>query len=147
MNRRDFLKRVVKSFFLLLGLSFIPSAFYLYPFKEKEKTLRTLHILDEDRLPKKGVRRVDYSYENSNRKVSAHVFLVGSKAGLIALSPVCSHLGCLISYDRNREEFICPCHGGRYDMEGRVTAGPPPAPLSRMPLEVRDGKVYIGIKV
>ena len=79
--------------------------------------------------------------------MSAHVFLVGSKAGLIALSPVCSHLGCLISYDRNREEFICPCHGGRYDMEGRVTAGPPPAPLSRMPLEVRDGKVYIGIKV
>lgn len=146
MNRRDFLKRVVKSFFLLLGLSFIPSAFYLYPFKEKEKTLRTLHILDEDRLPKKGVRRVDYSYEDRNRKVSAHVFLVRSKTGVVALSPVCSHLGCLVSYDRIREEFICPCHGGRYDMEGRVTAGPPPAPLSRMPLEVRDGRVYIRIK-
>jgi Rieske Fe-S protein len=68
-----------------------------------------------------------------------------SKSGLFALSPVCTHLGCLVNWDYNKKEFICPCHGGKYDMEGKVRGGPPPAPLNRLPLEVRDEKVYIGM--
>ena len=43
--------------------------------------------------------------------------------GYIALSRVCTHLGCLVNYDQARQIFICPCHNGIYDLEGNVLSG------------------------
>jgi Rieske Fe-S protein len=145
MDRRAFLKMVVKSFFTLLGLSFGLFLLYLSPIGVKKKAVTFIPVLDEDELPKKGVKRVALSYENKGRKIHTKAFIVMSKSGLFALSPVCTHLGCLVNWDYNKKEFICPCHGGKYDMEGKVRGGPPPAPLNRLPLEVRDEKVYIGM--
>ncbi len=93
------------------------------------------------------MKRVDFSYERAGRKVRAKVFLVVSKEGLIALSPVCSHLGCPVNWDNYKKEFLCPCHGGRYGMSGDVIAGPPPDPLKPLPLEIREGWVYVGMKI
>lgn len=61
----------------------------------------------------------------------------------IALSAVCTHLGCNVRFDEERKEFICPCHAGIYDAEGVNIAGPPPAPLGRLPIKVEDDLVYI----
>jgi Rieske Fe-S protein len=47
-----------------------------------------------------------------------------------ALSATCSHLGCRVSWNLQTKHFHCPCHGGVYDRDGRVIAGPPPAPLT-----------------
>jgi cytochrome b6-f complex iron-sulfur subunit len=55
------------------------------------------------------------------------------------LSATCTHLGCLVSYQRQDEELACPCHGGRYDLNGNVLGGPPPDPLRTMAVE-RDGE-------
>jgi menaquinol-cytochrome c reductase iron-sulfur subunit len=38
---------------------------------------------------------------------------------------------------------MCPCHGGVYYEDGTVAVGPPPAPLARYPVRVRDGEVEI----
>ncbi len=147
MKRRDFLKRIVKSFFFLIGLCFVPVFAYLYPFKIKERTIRFIHLIDEADLPQKGVKRVSFSYEEGLTKISRHLFVVRSTEGISALSPVCTHLGCLVNWNRSREEFLCPCHGGRYDRHGNVIGGPPPAPLNRLPLDIRDGRVYVGLKI
>lgn len=147
MDRRDFLKRIIKSFFAILGLSTLISIFYIHPPKIKKKQIEFLYVLDEEDVPKKGVRRVDFSYESGNRKINTRAFIVMGKEGLIALSSICSHLGCLVNWDKNKDEFLCPCHGGKYDMEGMVKEGPPPAPLTRLPLKIKDGKVFVGIRV
>lgn len=147
MKRRDFLKRIVKSFFFLIGLFFMPVLAYIYPFKTKEKTIRFIHLIDEDDLPRTGVKRVIYSYEEGLTKISRHLFVVRSTEGLAALSPVCTHLGCFVNWNRSREEFLCPCHGGRYDRHGNVIGGPPPAPLKSLPLDIRDGRVYVGLRI
>lgn len=147
MKRRDFLKRIVKSFFFLIGLFFVPVLAYIYPFKIKERTIRFIHLIDEADLPQKGVKRVSFSYEEGLTKISRHLFVVRSTEGISALSPVCTHLGCLVNWNRSREEFLCPCHGGRYDRHGNVIGGPPPAPLNRLPLDIRDGRVYVGLKI
>lgn len=47
----------------------------------------------------------------------------------VALSQACTHQGCTVTYSSN--SFNCPCHGGRYDTNGNVTAGPPPSPLKK----------------
>jgi menaquinol-cytochrome c reductase iron-sulfur subunit len=61
----------------------------------------------------------------------------------VALSPVCTHLGCGVSWDEKQKKFFCPCHGGVYDAEGKVIAGPPPHPLDRLEVKVEDGKLFV----
>ncbi len=62
----------------------------------------------------------------------------------IAISTRCMHLGCPVRYVPASERFICPCHGGVYDNEGKVEGGPPVRPLDRFYTRVREGLVEIG---
>ena len=43
----------------------------------------------------------------------------------IAISTRCAHLGCPVRWVDAAERFICPCHGGVYDLLGRRVGGPP----------------------
>jgi thiosulfate dehydrogenase [quinone] large subunit len=61
-----------------------------------------------------------------------------------AFSAVCTHAGCTVEFDGGQGAFICPCHGGAYAATtGDVLAGPPPAPLRRLPVEVVNGDVRL----
>ena len=62
----------------------------------------------------------------------------------VAISSRCMHLGCPVRYVEASERFICPCHGGVYDFEGRVSGGPPVRPLDRFYSRVRNGNVELG---
>jgi menaquinol-cytochrome c reductase iron-sulfur subunit len=55
----------------------------------------------------------------------------------------CAHLGCPVRWFPQSSLFMCPCHGGAYYNDGRVAAGPPPRPLTRYQVRVRDGQVEI----
>lgn len=48
---------------------------------------------------------------------------------LHAMSPRCTHAGCIVAWNAADRTWDCPCHGGRYDAEGKVIAGPPMADL------------------
>jgi cytochrome b6-f complex iron-sulfur subunit len=74
------------------------------------------------------------------------LYVVRARGRLLVLSPRCSHLGCFVNYNPLKEEFHCPCHGGRYDITGRVLAGPPPEPLSRLPWRIAHGWLQVGIR-
>jgi menaquinol-cytochrome c reductase iron-sulfur subunit len=54
----------------------------------------------------------------------------------IAISTRCAHAGCPVRWVDAAERFICPCHGGVYDILGRRVGGPPPRPLDRFPTRV-----------
>jgi Rieske Fe-S protein len=56
----------------------------------------------------------------------------------------CTHLGCPVSWDDKTEKFYSPCHGGMFDIEGNVLAGPPPRPLDRYTSRVQDGVLWAG---
>lgn len=71
------------------------------------------------------------------------VFIVRDGAGLAALSSTCTHLGCSVRWDPASRLFRCPCHGGTYRADGAVAGGPPPAPLARLPIEIRAGQVWV----
>lgn len=57
------------------------------------------------------------------------VFIVNEPQGFAAVSAVCTHLGCTVRHVAG-EGFVCPCHGSRFDLEGRVVDGPAPRPLA-----------------
>lgn len=62
----------------------------------------------------------------------------------VAISTRCAHLGCPVRYIQASKKFVCPCHGGVYDFEGKVAGGPPVRPLDRFYTRVRAGRVEIG---
>jgi Rieske Fe-S protein len=62
----------------------------------------------------------------------------------IAISTRCMHLGCPVRYTDAAQRFICPCHGGVYDFQGKVTGGPPVRPLDRFYTRVVNGRVQVG---
>jgi menaquinol-cytochrome c reductase iron-sulfur subunit len=61
----------------------------------------------------------------------------------IAISTRCAHLGCPVRWVDAAERFICPCHGGVYDLLGRRVGGPPVRPLDRFPTRVKNGRVEL----
>ncbi|GAA4708901.1 ubiquinol-cytochrome c reductase iron-sulfur subunit [Brevibacillus fulvus] len=70
------------------------------------------------------------------------------KGEILALSPICKHLGCTVNWNDNPDypnEYYCPCHGGRYNINGQQYIGTPPTkPLDEYETEVKDGKLYLG---
>jgi Rieske Fe-S protein len=74
------------------------------------------------------------------------VFLVRTgDTEVTALSSTCTHLGCRVSWDAQAGDLKCPCHGGVFDRTGKVTAGPPPAPLPRLTTKVDGDQVLVQI--
>ena len=100
--------------------------------------------------------RVDFSYEQvdawykAETTDSAWIYKEGDD--IIALSPVCKHLGCTVSWQGDPEEptrFFCACHSGRYEKSGvNVPKTPPTAPLDMFEVEVNeDGFIMLGKKI
>ncbi|MXV53174.1 FAD-dependent oxidoreductase [Pedobacter sp. HMF7647] len=55
------------------------------------------------------------------------------EAGKIsALNPVCPHAGCVVNFNPTEKSWDCPCHGGRFDLDGHVLTGPPRADLQKV---------------
>ncbi len=111
-----------------------------------------------------GVSNTDYTVRNavwlSWRDHEPPSFVEGLKKGdsisqsqieevqsrINVLSNSCAHLGCPVRWviTEGEGEFLCPCHGGIYDINGTYVAGPPPRNMYSYTFEVRDdGNVYV----
>lgn len=49
-----------------------------------------------------------------------------------ALNPTCTHAGCTVCYNPIEKSWDCPCHGGRFDLNGKVLCGPPKEDLAKI---------------
>ena len=65
--------------------------------------------------------------------------------GFMALSRVCTHLGCTVPWDDTEGRFICPCHSSEYDEKGVVLSPPAPRPLDTYPVRIENGVVKVDI--
>jgi len=76
-------------------------------------------------------------------KAAAWVVKTGEQK-VVAFSPVCTHLGCAVSWDSGDKAFVCPCHTSSFSPEGKVMAGPAPRSLDRFDVRVDGIKVMLG---
>jgi len=60
-----------------------------------------------------------------------------------AFDAVCTHEGCPLGWNPEQRLIRCPCHGGAYDVSGKVVDGPPPAPLHRLEAAVGSGMIFV----
>jgi glycine/D-amino acid oxidase-like deaminating enzyme/nitrite reductase/ring-hydroxylating ferredoxin subunit len=85
-----------------------------------------LHETDSLKRLEKGTGKV---VEVDGKKIAAY----RDENGIIhALSPVCSHAGCIVDWNNVEKSWDCPCHGARYDIDGNVLTGPATKSLSKI---------------
>jgi cytochrome b6-f complex iron-sulfur subunit len=71
--------------------------------------------------------------------------IINTPDGLRAYSAVCTHFACIVKWDPDRGEIVCPCHDGFFNpLDGSVISGPPPSPLESLRVEITDGEIFVG---
>ena len=65
--------------------------------------------------------------------------------GFIALSLRCTHLGCSVFWEADKNRFICPCHSSAFDISGEVLNPPAARALSYYPVLIENGLVKVDI--
>lgn len=136
MKRRRFLQATLASLGTVALASFVyPLLRFLAPPSTGERAGKlTLQKAD---IPSGGSK--DIVFNNTPA-----VIINRPGKGLVVFSKVCTHLGCLVEYDRANNRLLCPCHAGVYDLEGNVVSGPPPRPLPRFSVKIEGENIVIG---
>jgi len=135
-NRRAFLQKTLAFLGLTTLASFLYPLFKFFSPPAEEAGAKRL-VLDIKEIPAGETKDIVF---NNTPGIVVHL----PNRGYIALSRVCTHLGCLVDYQKERKRFLCPCHAGIYDLSGNVVSGPPPKPLQQFPLKVAGDSIIIG---
>lgn len=77
-------------------------------------------------------------------KKQYNVWIVRDDEKIIALSTVCTHLGCTPNWQETERKFKCPCHGSGFRASGINFEGPAPRPLERFKISLaNDGQIIV----
>ena len=151
IGRRNFLVRAITAIQATLGatVAFIVGATTLAPsFTRRDATWLQAAALDAlpENQPVPVTLRITRNDGYSQVVDRTVVYLVRTgEENVRALQSTCTHLGCRTSYDRKTKRILCPCHGGVFDVNGDVVAGPPPTPLPALETRVQDGQVMVQV--
>jgi cytochrome b6-f complex iron-sulfur subunit len=135
-NRRKFLAAGLGGIAAALAAGVIYPLFrYLAP--QRSAGTQGKVTFPESAVPPDGAKFFDF-------RGSTGVIVRKKGGDLVALSAVCTHLGCIVQWEKEKQDFLCPCHAGRYTADGAVVSGPPPRPLSKLAFTVANGTITVG---
>lgn len=138
INRRQFI-RLLSQGLALVGLAAIttPVVAFFFPSKLEEMPTEPVLVGSAAELPENESKTIGFGRYPA--------LVIHTSAGLKAYSAVCTHFACIVKWDSQLGQIVCPCHEGYFSPDdGSVLAGPPPAPLLSLPVNVVDGQIYIG---
>jgi menaquinol-cytochrome c reductase iron-sulfur subunit len=150
VNRRQFLGAVTWAIGALLGAGLgIPAVAYLVgPALRRQETQEWIALgssskveLGTPTLFKATVERTTGWIVEEN-ELSVYV-LTDNGRDFLAMSNICTHLGCRIRWIAEQGQFFCPCHNGIFAKDGTVLGGPPPRPLDRFPVKLENDTIFI----
>ncbi len=78
---------------------------------------------------------------------AAGSYLTRIDGEIVALSDICTHLHCRVTFCESAGQFECPCHGTVFNRAGDYLSGPAPRGLDRHPVEIEDGVVLVDTAV
>ncbi len=117
----------------LAGLSFLGAGRK----KQKEKTTENYtEIATVTEIPRGSV----FPYR-SGRLYICHL----DDGGFIAVSIRCTHLGCSIEWNKDKKEFLCPCHHSMFSLRGDVLNPPATRPLDYYPMKIEHGSILVDL--
>lgn len=139
-QRRKVLGWLSKGFLSLWGLGFVwvTSAFLKPPKSRRSITQRIISLGPLESLAVGQALVVRHGRDP--------IFVIRKDdTTLVSLSGVCTHMRCVLTWDRDQELLACPCHNGSFDLSGNVLSGPSQRPLDRHRVETRLGQMYLHV--
>ena len=149
VSRRDFVKTVTALLGSVIGATVgIPAIGYLIsPALTTAKSDAWIPLGPAANYPE-GVptlfnftRTKVNGWEKATNSYGVYVLRTGDQVK--AFSNRCTHLSCRVTWKEDLKQFVCPCHDGRFDIDGNVRAGPPPKPLETFETKIEDDKLSI----
>lgn len=94
-------------------------------------------------IPEKKLERNSaYVFEDAKTEDPRVVVRLGD-GEILMYSAKCTHKGCTIGYKADEQHLVCPCHNSIYSpLSGDVVSGPADKPLAKLPVEIKDGKIF-----
>jgi len=136
-SRRRFLDAILGGGVLAwLGAVLYPVFAYLKPPPETGEAVTSVMVGTIDEIPPD----------------SGMIFKFGRKPGILIRKPdgslkaynaICTHLDCTVQYRQDLGLIWCACHNGRYDLNGKNIAGPPPKPLEEFRVDIRANEIFV----
>ena len=116
--------------------TFYPVYKYLAPRQNNDAKKKV--ILPEKDVPEGEAKFFEFAG-------SSAVLVRTQQGGLVALSAVCTHLGCIVQWEKDKQDFLCPCHAGHYTPDGVVTVRPAAQAARQNPLHRRQRRHNRGL--
>ncbi len=138
ISRKEFLNLVNKALIATGSVAILgPVVAYFYPTNLQETPSEPVLVCPVDELPVGESKTIGYGRYPA--------LVINTTSGLRAFSAVCTHFACIVKWEAAQGKIYCPCHDGYFDsQDGRVLAGPPPLPLTPIPVKVVNNEIYIG---
>ena len=103
----------------------------LHPIKNSEELGNMIKestnslVLNKFKVPEGDLKKIQNDtgmvVEIDDQKVGIYKNPSGK---LFAVKPICTHLGCLLSWNNIDKTWDCPCHGSRFDYKGKNLYNP-----------------------
>lgn len=150
MDRRTFYLTFIYGLWALMGavMAVLGGVYLLWPppVKKQEEWIEAGTLAQVPvKSPEEFVfRRNRYDgWKLISEKATAWVVKLSDRQ-VVAYSPKCPHLGCAYHWDRQNQDFLCPCHASTFTLEGEVISGPAQRPLDRYEIKVEGDKLFLG---
>jgi menaquinol-cytochrome c reductase iron-sulfur subunit len=95
-----------------------------------EPMMRTIHIEQVDGWRKAVSEKTVYVTKDA-------------KGSLRVLTSICPHLGCTVPWNKEKDQFICPCHGAAFTADGTRISGPSQRGMDTLETSVQDGQLLV----
>ena len=134
-TRRVFLDWMIGTCSAAVGVAMgLPAALYLWPAAKGGESAK-VEVAGAGDLPLGRSTMIQVG--------GKPVIVVRQRSGFRAFSAACTHLGCLVTWDPDKGEFLCPCHAAVFDKDGGVVSGPPPSALPEYSVKEVGDQVYV----
>ncbi len=138
LTRRAFLK-IVQGLLGVVGLGVFaaPAVAFFWPSKLEEVPSEPVAV--------GPVGSIQAGQSTTIRFGRYPAIVINTPSGLRAYSAVCTHFACLVKWNPTTGRIECPCHAGFFNPnDGTVISGPPPSPLTSIPISEKDNTLFIG---
>lgn len=150
INRRNFMSLATWAIggLISLGMGIPAIAYIIGPALNRDRTQDWIRLGPVSKVELKTPTLFKFTIQRqtgwivNEEEVSVYI-LTENGRDFIAMSNICTHLGCRVRWIADQEEFFCPCHNGVFDKQGKVVSGPPPRPLDRYEAKVENDQLFV----
>ena len=72
------------------------------------------------------------------------IFLYKKNEHIEVYDAHCTHMGCILNFNQDKQQFNCPCHKSRFDIDGIKLKGPAKRNLDKVVFKVKNKTLYVG---